>query len=112
MENLKLAPEDFLNMAQSLVAGVLEQCGAQRQIEAVLDEATGGFLIEITQPESFYQIMAWENEGTREYTFSSHKRSSFDPKRMGWPNKPIEVVAHTDFLGVLVTMRKVLEAKR
>ena len=111
MENLKLAPEDFLNMAQSLVAGVLEQCGAQRQLEVALDEATGGFLIEVLQPNSFYQIRAWVNEGTREYTFSSHKRSHFG-SRKGRLNKPIDMVTHSDFLGILVSLRKVLEGKR
>ena len=112
MENLKLAPEDFLNMAQSLVAGVLEQCGAQRQIEVELDEATGGFLIETMQAGSFYQIMAWEHEGARAYTLSSHAHSQFGPKRKGMPNTAIAIVGHTDFLGILVTLRKVLEGKR
>ena len=111
MENLKLAPKDFLNMAQSLVAGVLEQCGAQRQIEVQLDEATGGFLIETMQPKLFYQIMAWNNEGTHEYTFSSHHHSFFDSKKRN-RNKPTAIVRHSDFLGILVMLRKVLEAKR
>ena len=110
MENLKLAPEDYLNMAQSLVAGVLEQCGAQRQIEVELDEDTGGFLIEVAQPESFYHIMAWIDEDMRGYTFSSHKHSYFH-SRKGRQNKPIEMVGYTDFLGILVSLRKVLEAK-
>ena len=112
MEDLDLRPEDFLNMAQSLVAGVLEQCGAQREIASALDEETGGFLIEAMQPDVFYHIMAWKYDGMRDYTFSSHKRSFFDPKRRGWPNKPIEIVSHSDFLDILVTMRKVLEARR
>ncbi len=83
-----------------------------RQIEVELDEATGGFLIETMQAGSFYQIMAWEHKGAKAYTLSSHKRSSFDPKQRGWPNKPVEIVGHTDFLGILVTLQKTLEGKR
>ena len=112
MENLKLAPEDYLNMAQSVVAGVLEQCGARRGIEVEWVEATGEFLIETMQPKLFYQIMAWEHKGAKAYTLSSHKRSSFDSKTRGWPNKPVEIVGHTDFLGILVTLKKTLEGKR
>ena len=111
MEDLDLRPADFLNMAQSLIAGVLEQCGAQRQIEVELDQDTGGFIIETMQADLFYQIRAWVDEGTRDYTFSSHKRSHFN-SRKGRPNRPIEIMRHSDFLGILVTLKKTLEAKR
>ena len=111
MEDLDLRPEDYLNMAQSLVAGVLEQCGAQCQIKVALDRDTGGFLIEMTQVDLFYQIRAWVNKGVRDYTFSTHKRSHFN-SRKGRPNRPIEIMRHSDFLGILVTLKKTLEAKR
>ncbi len=110
MENLELTPSDFLNLAQSLVAGVLEQCGLERNLEVELDEETGGFLIETWQGELFYQIMAWNNEGVHDYTFSSQAYSHFDPNRPE-VDKPIEIVGHSDFLGILVTMKKTLEAK-
>ena len=112
MENLDLTPEEFFHLAQSLVAGVLEQCGLERTIEVELDDDTGGFLIETWQGELLYQILAWnDEEKVHEHTFSSHAHSHFDPKKPD-QNKPIEIVGHSDFLGILVTMKKTLEAKR
>ena len=112
MENPKLAPKDFFHLAQSLVAGVLEQCGLERNLEVELDEETGGFMLESWQGELFYQILAWnDEENVHEYTFSSHAHSHFDPKRPE-VDKRIEIVGHSDFPGILVTMKKTLEAKR
>ena len=72
---------------------------------------TGGFLIETWQGELFYQILAWNDEGAHDYVFSSQAYSKFDPKRPE-VDKPIESVGYSDFLGILVIMKRVLEAKR
>ncbi len=123
MEERMKDQEDFANMAQTLVAIVLDQVGMNKNLTGKLDD--WGFVMETLQDDEFYIISGNDankegyrlvsgNEPTEEpvrfiYQLSAYPDSIIHPNPTEPDDDMRNIITTTDFLEVLVHLKRELE---